>query len=94
MKIYPVEGADWKLDQGEPAFPNNPRHPLWRALVEVIDSWPEDDPDRRALEMWAWERLTFRQIAEEFGLADRPSGYYRVQRALARLKKETTSEDS
>lgn len=93
MKIYPVEGADWKLDQGESPFQNVPRHPTADLIADIIDGWGEDDDDRRALEMFAWQRATYKEIAEEFGLSDRPSGYYRVQRALDRLRKEITNED-
>jgi DNA-directed RNA polymerase specialized sigma24 family protein len=50
--------------------------------------------DRRALEMWAWERCTYRQIAEEFGLNGRPSGFYRVQRALERLRQQMEAQSA
>ena len=88
MKVYPVEGAEWKLDQAGPLWPDVEQHPMADMIVDIIEGWGDDDEDRRALEMYAWQRATYREIAEEFGLADRPSGYYRVQRALERLKKE------
>lgn len=86
--VYPVEGREWILDKGSELFPPTTNHPLADLIVDIIDGWGEDDEDRRALEMHAWQRATYAEIAEEFGLSGRPSGFYRVQRALDRLREE------
>lgn len=84
--VYPVEGRDWIIDKGKELFPFVEKHPLADLIVDIIDGWGEDDEDRRALELYAWQRATYAEIAAEFGLSGRPSGFYRVQRALERLR--------
>lgn len=87
MRERPVEGRDWMLDKfGTELWPKTEAHPLADFIVDIIEGWGEDDEDRECLEMFAWERLTYKEIADRFGLAGRPSGFYRVQRALNRLK--------
>lgn len=86
MKVYPVEGRDYLLER--PAQDPAVRTPAELAVQDIIDSWPEDDPDRLALEMWAYERLTYAQIAERFGLNAKAAGFYRVKKAQERLQAE------
>ncbi len=86
--VWPVEGRDYILDQAEPLWPHVEKPEHADLLVEIIDSWDPEDEDRRALEMHAWQRATYREIAEAFGLSGRPSGFFRVQRAIKRLKEE------
>lgn len=86
MKERPVQ--DWILEKGEPIVKERSSSPEAEIIVEILDSWDPEDEDRRALEMLYWEGLTYLEIAKEFGLADRPSGYYRVARAKRRLRTE------
>jgi len=84
---------EWALDKyGKPIWPRLKPHILADLVVNTIEAWGEDDDDRRALEMWAWERATYAAIAKEFNLAGRPSGFYRVQRALKRLQQEIADD--
>jgi hypothetical protein len=86
--VYPIEGRTWILERASELWPNTPEHEHADMIRTIIDGWGVDDPDRLTLEMYAWERATYREIALALGLADRPAGYYRVKRALSRLRKE------
>jgi DNA-directed RNA polymerase specialized sigma24 family protein len=81
MTASPV--PDWLLEQGKP-LTHRGDHPLRDLIADLLDELEEDD--RRVLEMWAWEGLTFQAIANELGLAGRQGGHYRVVAALAKLK--------
>jgi DNA-directed RNA polymerase specialized sigma24 family protein len=74
---------DWLLEQSLPIGPGD--HPLRGVIADAVEALPVDL--RRTLEMWAWEGLTYGQIAAEFGLAGRSSGHKRVRWALAELRK-------
>lgn len=74
---------DWLIERGIPVGKGD--HPLRELMADLLDEMEPDD--RRILEAWAWEGLTYREIAEEFGLAGRQGGHYRVQAALKRLRK-------
>lgn len=73
---------DWLLERGEPVGKQD--HPLKDLIAEVIDSL--ETRHREALEMWAYEGLTYREIADHFDLAGRQGGHYRVKAALKALK--------
>lgn len=76
---------DWQLEQGTPVIGKGD-HPLRDLIAEIVDDL---DPETRlVIEMYAYERATFQQIADEFGLAGRQSGAYRVEAALKILKEK------
>lgn len=74
---------DWLLELGSPIGKKD--HPLKDLVAEVIDSL--EPKHQQAINMWAYEGLTYREIAEHFGLAGRQGGHYRVKAALKVLRK-------
>jgi hypothetical protein len=80
-----VVAPDWQLEQGEPVIGKGD-HPLRELIADIVDDL---DPETRlVIEMYAYERATFQAIADEFGLAGRQSGAYRVEAALKILKEK------
>lgn len=75
---------DWLLEQSQPV--GKGEHAMRGVIADAVEALP--DKFRRPLEMWAWEGLTYREIAEEVGLAGRSSGHKRVLWSLRMLEQE------
>lgn len=72
---------DWLLEMGDPIRRED--HPLKDVIAEAIEELKP--ADRRAINMYFYEGLIYKDIAEEEGLAGKTSGQYRVDRAVQAL---------
>lgn len=83
MRETPV--PTWVLDLGHPLVSAD-QHPLADLIRDCLEELAEEDEEAfDVLTAWAYERLTYREIAERGGLAGRSSGKYKVDRALSLL---------
>lgn len=73
---------DYKIEVGDPILGKGD-HPLRDLLAELVDDLEPED--RYVIEAWAYERVTYAELARRLGLAGRQGGHYRVLVALEKL---------